>query len=261
MRVESGRRMFLVASGIGGASALLGCRRREPAPPEVTSAVVETQVDASRGGAGEEPRDLRPPGVTVVEDLMRGDALIRRVLVVYREAAVRLRGDGAAAVPLDAIGRAAKLVRTFGEAFHEKRFEEAHVFPAVLADPGNAAAGVVRTLAAQHQRGREITTYVLDVTGSRGGRSHAAQLAEALDAFARMYEAHATVEDTLVLPAWKKTMTTADMEELGDLFEDMEHQTFANDDGFADLSAEISAIEKRFGIGLAQFTPPFPPSL
>jgi hemerythrin-like domain-containing protein len=61
---------------------------------------------------------------------MREHGVIRRVLVVYREASARLRSKPAS-VPPDALQKAAKLMRSFGEDYHEKQLEEAHIFPAL----------------------------------------------------------------------------------------------------------------------------------
>jgi hemerythrin-like domain-containing protein len=90
--------------------------------------------------------------VGAVEDLMREHGVIRRVLVVYRESAARLR-QNPSAVPPEALQRAAKLMQNFGEDYHEKALEEAHLFPAVK-KAGGAAASLIDPLLAQHQRGR-----------------------------------------------------------------------------------------------------------
>jgi hemerythrin superfamily protein len=73
-----------------------------------------------------------------------------------------------------------------------------------------------------------------------------------------MYEAHASFEDTIVFPAWKKTMSEKQLHEMGELFEDIEHKTFGKD-GFDDAVDRISAIEKTLGIELAGVTAPPPP--
>src|SRR5205823_3522451 len=92
------RRAFLA-----GTAAILACKST-PSPPQ-----------------GE---------VTAIEDLMREHGVIRRVLVVYRECASRLRVAPTALVA-DAVQRGASLMRRFGEDYHEIKLEEAHVFPAL----------------------------------------------------------------------------------------------------------------------------------
>jgi hemerythrin-like domain-containing protein len=195
--------------------------------------------------------------VGAVEDLMREHGVIRRILVVYRESAARLR-QSPTAVPPDALQKAAKLMQNFGEDYHEKALEEAHLFPAVK-KAGGAAAGLIDSLLAQHQRGREITGYVLSVTRQAIGVGDAEPLARALESFARMYEEHAAQEDTVVFQAWKKSMSKKQLDEMGDLFEDIEHKTFGKD-GFDDARATIAAIETSLGLTLAGMLAPAPPA-
>jgi hemerythrin-like domain-containing protein len=194
--------------------------------------------------------------VGAVEDLMREHGVIRRALVVYREAAARLRAD-ASAVPIDALGKAAKLLREFAEDYHEKQLEEAHIFPE-LQRAGGKASSHVATLVAQHTRGREITDYLMAVAAAPMTAARAEPTARALETFARMYEIHAAIEDTVVFPAWKATMSPKRLDEMGDLFEEIEHTTFGKD-GFEDVVAQIEGIERAFGIELALFTAPPPP--
>jgi hemerythrin-like domain-containing protein len=195
--------------------------------------------------------------VGAVEDLMREHGVIRRVLVAYRESAARLRLNPTA-VPPDALQRAAKLMQNFGEDYHEKALEEAHLFPAVK-KAGGTAASLIDSLLAQHRRGREITGYVLSTTRRAIGVGDAEPLARALEGFARMYEEHAAQEDTVVFQAWKKSMSKKQLDEMGDLFEDIEHKTFGKD-GFDDASQKIAAIEASLGITLAGMLAPAPPA-
>ena len=147
-------------------------------------------------------------------------------------------------------------MHTFGEEYHEKQLEEAYLFPAVK-KAGGAAAGEIDTLLAQHQRGREITDYILAVTQKAVGTG-AEPLARTLEAFALMYEEHAAREDTIVFPAWKKALSPNQLDEMGDLFEDIEHKTFGKD-GFDDAVEQIGAIEHAMGLDNAALTAPPPP--
>ena len=196
--------------------------------------------------------------VTANEDLMREHGVLRRILIVYREAAPRLIADSAA-VDARALATAAEIFRTFGERYHEQQLEEAHIFPAV-AKAGGRAARLVDTLKAQHERGRAITAYVIDRTrGGRVGVAQAEPLARAMLAFARMYEAHAAREDTVVFPAFKNSMSAAQYRELGERFEEIEHRQFGGD-GFDMAEAKVASIEQALGISdLGGFTAP-PPS-
>ncbi len=113
------------------------------------------------GGAGRAAlAEEKKVGAT--EDLMRGHGVLRRALLVYRETAATLRTDPAKVDP-QPLHQTAMLFRNFGEDYHEKKLEEAHIFPAVR-KAGGPAAAYVDVLIAQHRRGREITDYILAVT-------------------------------------------------------------------------------------------------
>jgi hemerythrin-like domain-containing protein len=196
--------------------------------------------------------------VGAVEDLMREHGVLRRALVVYREAALRLRSH--ADVPPDALRKTATLFRAFGEDYHEKKLEEAVIFPAVKGAGGPAAA-LPDVLTAQHQRGRELTEDILAVTQAPKIGANAEALAGVLDAFARMYESHAAREDTIVFPAWKKTMTEKQLDEVGDKFEDIEKQQFGKD-GFEDAVKQMTDIEGALGLSdIALVTAPAAPAI
>jgi hemerythrin-like domain-containing protein len=256
MNERDSRRAFLTIASAG--ALLAACRKGESAQPDnaaaspsASSAATTNAAQAPKADAGNEDEEE----VSAVEDLMREHGVIRRVIVIYRETAARLRTKPAS-VPPDALQRAAKLMRSFGEDYHEKQLEEAHIFPALAKNA--ALAGTVNTLITQHQRGREITEYIIAVTQKAIGAPSAEPLAKTLEAFARMYEEHAAIEDTLVFPAWKETMSPKALEAIGDKFEEIEQKTFGKD-GFDDAVDRIEAIEKTLGIELGAMTAPPPP--
>jgi hemerythrin-like domain-containing protein len=197
--------------------------------------------------------------VTAVEDLMREHGVLRRALFVYSEAAVRLRGNPSS-VPPDALQKTASLFRAFGEDYHEKKLEEAYIFPTVKKGGGEAAR-YPEILVEQHARGREITDYILAVSnGAKFATHHAIPLALALESFVRMYRPHAAREDTIVFPAWKQDLSPRQLDEMGETFEDIEHRQFG-EDGFENAVRQIGEIEKELGLAdLAQFTAPHPQS-
>jgi hemerythrin-like domain-containing protein len=235
---------------LAGASVLVAaCRKEDRIEP--TLAIASARPPTAKSAA---PKDDGEPEVTATEDLMREHGVIRRVLVVYREAAAKLRAKPAAVSP-DALTKAARLIRTFAEDYHEKQLEELHLFPAVK-QKGGPAAAEIDLLLAQHQRGREITDYVLSAAQKTIG-ANAEPLAGTLEAFARMYEEHAAREDTIVFVAWKNALSPAKLEEMGDLFEDIEKKTFGKD-GFEDAVQQASSIERAFGLDPGAFTAPPP---
>lgn len=198
------------------------------------------------------------PEVTATEDLMREHGVIRRALLVYAELVPKLRSNPGSVDPA-ALHKTAHLFRTFGEDYHEKQLEEEHIFPTIRKMNKPALTHYADVLTAQHQRGREITDYILAVTGQKIGKQHGDELAKIFERFTLMYQNHAAREDTIVFPAWKTNYTNKQLDELGDQFEEIEKKTFGKD-GFDDAEHTISQIEETYGFtDIAQFTPPAPP--
>ena len=188
---------------------------------------------------------------------MREHGVLRRAPLVHAEAAARLRRDPGA-VPPSALQATAQLFRAFGEEYHERKLEEPFIFPAVK-QAGGPAAGYPDVLLTQHQRGREITDYILAVTRGAKIGAGAGALAAALESFARMYQHHAAREDTIVFPDWKETLAGQQFDELSEKFEEIEHEQFGAD-GFEAAVRQIGDIEAGLGLAdLAQFTALAPP--
>jgi len=197
--------------------------------------------------------------VTANEDLMREHGVLRRALLVYFLTARKLRANPQDVRPQD-LQQTASLFRKFGEDYHERALEEPFIFPAVKRTGGEASA-YIDVLLAQHQRGREITEYILASTNGQGLASGGDQLVSALDSFVLMYQEHTAREDTIVFPAWHKSMGEHDYHEMGEKFEEIEHKQFGKD-GFDDAVKQIAGIEQSLGIAdLAQFTATPPPKV
>jgi hemerythrin-like domain-containing protein len=208
--------------------------------------------------AGKPERDKeKEKEVGAVEDLMREHGVIRRGILVYRNMAAKLRANPASLDP-ELLRRTATMFRTFGEDYHEKKLEEAHIFPTIK-KAGGPAAAYVDVLVAQHQRGRELTDYILGIAGKGAiGAGDTETLARILDGIELMYEHHAAREDTVVFPAWKDALSAHQLDEMGELFEEIEHRQLGKD-GFEDAVAQIAKIEDSLGIAdISQFTPPPP---
>lgn len=203
--------------------------------------------------------DDEDEGVVIAnEDLMREHGVIRRALLVYGEAARRAHHQPSS-LSLPSLVDTARLFRQFAEDYHERALEEVHIFPIVRKVKGPASA-LPDVLAAQHQRGRDITDYVLAVaTRPKLAASDAEPLARALDAFVHMYEPHAAQEDTVLFPAWKAALGRESYAEMGERFEEIEQRTFGHD-GFDEAVERIARIEEEFGLAdLAAVTAPPPP--
>ena len=245
------RRQLLTGISVAGAGVLLNaCRNTQPRSGSATNDENKNDTPA--------PGEAEPVEVTATEDLMREHGILRRALLVYQEAAVRLRQD-AASVPPEVLEKTANLFRVFGEDYHEKKLEEVFIFPALKKAPGPAVA-YVDVLLAQHVRGREITDYLLSISKADRIASNSVEpLAKALESFARMYEHHAAIEDTVVFPAWKVVVGTNQLDALGEKFEEIEHQQFGSD-GFETALKRMEEIEESLGLSnLDMFTAPAPP--
>jgi hemerythrin-like domain-containing protein len=245
--LDKTRRELLAGISLAGAGALLvGCRRGSN-----QASSVDNQNEPTAG-------ELGPADVTATEDLMREHGVLRRALLVYREAAARLRQDPNS-LPAEVLEKTALLFRVFGEDYHEKKLEETYILPLVkkFRSPADAYVDV---LVAQHARGREITDYILSVTkGDRVPSNVTSTLVTALDSFARMYDHHAAIEDTIVFPAWKGSLGEAELDELGAKFEEIEMEHFGGSDGFESAVARIQEIEASMGLSdLGTFTAPPP---
>jgi len=246
MNSQDTRREFLRSSAILGTGLLLSsCNRYQSTESKAHS----KQGEQNKGGE-----------VTATEDLMREHGVLRRALLVYAETVSKLRSNPASVSP-DALQKTAKLFRTFGEDYHEKKLEEAYIFPAIK-NIGGQAATLPDILVTQHNRGREITDYIISVTSAaKLSTANAENLAQALIGFVRMYEHHTALEDTIIFPAWKTTLTEDQLDEMGDKFEEIERQQFGKD-GYEDAVKQIADIEGSLGVNdLAQFTAPPPPAI
>jgi hemerythrin-like domain-containing protein len=231
-------------------------RGREYAEAEGGRAGEGAAARGESGEAGEEGKE-----VTATEDLMREHGVLRRTLIVYREAASRLRMPRGS-IDAAALRDGAQLFRRFGEEYHERMLEEQYIFPMVLKiQAGGDLSKLVDVLLRQHMRGREITDYILGVThNGRIAPAQAEPLAMAMETMARMYEAHTAREDTVLFPAWKDDLSGQRLAELSEQFEDIEHRVFG-EDGFKDAVQRIARVEQMLGIAdLADFTAPAPPA-
>ncbi|MFC3715550.1 hemerythrin domain-containing protein [Luteimonas soli] len=239
---DSDRRRWMVAVGVSTFGLALG-------PPFAR---------AAQGGPTQEHGEEM--AVTAAEDLMREHGVLRRALLVYSEAAARLT-QGRDEVPASALGQMADLFRRFGEDYHERSLEEAHVFPALIKGGGRNAV-LAKTLISQHERGREITDFI--AASTRGGHiasGAAAPLAATLTDFVRMYQHHAAIEDTVIFPAWKQGITPARYRELSEEFEELEHKLFG-EDGYDDAVKQVAEAERAFGLAdLSALTAPKPPGI
>jgi hemerythrin-like domain-containing protein len=226
--IDRQRRRFVLAGGLVAASTLAGGTARAKE-------------------AKKKDEDEVPP----TEDLMREHGVLRRILLVYGEAARRL--DGNKELKAEWLVSSATIIREFIEDYHEKD-EEEFVFPRLK--KAGKLGDLVDVLVAQHQAGRRVTADILRLATPASLKLDVSrkQLAESLRSFIRMYEPHAAREDTVLFPAFRAMLGEKELDKLQDVFEDKEKALPHG--GFEKMVDEVAKIEQSIGIyDLARFTP------
>ncbi|HVT30166.1 MAG TPA: hemerythrin domain-containing protein [Lacipirellulaceae bacterium] len=202
--------------------------------------------------ADEKSDDHEEAEISAPEDLMREHGVLNRILLVYEEAAGRLRHKED--VPAEIFQKPAEMVRKFVEDYHEK-LEENFIFPQF--EKHKKLTDLVAVLRQQHKAGRTVTDKILHNTapGQYGRASARHEVVQLCDSFIRMYRPHEAREDTVLFPALYEIISAKEVKDLGEQFEDEEHRLFGKE-GFEENVEKIAAIEKELGIyNLAQFTP------
>ena len=222
------RRGFLLHSGsliglaaLSSPAQLLGCRAKEEKAGEVTA----------------------------TEDLMREHGVLQRLLLIFADLEGRLQQTRG--FPPNLLVDTACLVRTFIQDYHEK-LEEDYVFPRF--EKSGKLVDLVQTLRRQHEAGRKIIDFLQSPLEALDPKNRVKTVSY-LQAFARMYRAHAAREDTVLFPAFRSVVLPAEFLELGDKFEDQEEARFGKE-GYEKIVAQVAGLEKALGLeDLSQFTP------
>jgi hemerythrin-like domain-containing protein len=200
------------------------------------------------GGAEQEKEGEPGIEVTPAEDLMREHGVLDRLLLIYEKGISS--GPRSSEPPRQELAAAAQLIRTFIEDYHE-RLEEDYVFPRF--EKAGKLTDLVAVLRRQHNAGRRLTDVTLQEAGQRGTTRE--RLAVSIGPFIRMYRPHAARETTVLFPQLHTVVTPDEYDQMGEMFEDIEHQKFGPA-GFDGIVAKVADIEKTLGLyDLAQFTP------
>lgn len=211
------------------------------------SALLLSCLPAGASKVSEDKDDVSP-----AEDLMREHGALNRILLIYDEVSHRL--NTGASVDPKTVSRSAAIIKSFIEDYHEK-LEEQHLFPRF--DKAHKLTDLVAALRRQHEVGRVLTAQILKDAGkvSLADKADRSRLATNLNLFVRMYRPHEAREDTILFPAFRQLIGEKEYKELGEQFEDKEHELFGKD-GFEENVRNIAEIEKQLGIyDLARFTP------
>ena len=230
---EDSRRTFLFGAGAAGL-LIAGCAKT----------AVHSEEKSPGGGADE--------GVAPPEDLMREHGVLNRILLIYEEGARRL--DAQQPLPIEVVSKSADIIRRFIEQYHEK-LEEDFLFPRF--EKANQLVDLVATLRRQHQGGRTLTETILRLStpASVQKDDDRRMLTATIRSFVRMYRPHEAREDSVLFPAFRGVVSKKEFHELGEQFEDKEHQLFGKE-GFEGIVAQVAALEQALGTyDLNQFTP------
>src|SRR5436190_834892 len=159
-----------------------------------SSALIASCAGSSHGVEHTKPGESEEE-VTPAEDLMREHGVLRRVMYLYDEAAMRLdrKGD----VPFDALIGCAGIVRRVIEDYHEK-LEEDFLFPRF--EKAGKLADLTAILRKQHQVGRTLTDEIVALAKAPLADAGRAKLATLVRQFNHMYRPHAAREDTVLFP-------------------------------------------------------------
>lgn len=187
--------------------------------------------------------------VTPSEDLMREHGLLSRILLIYDSCRLHLVNNES--FDLSILTNSAKIVRSFVEDYHEK-LEEDFLFPRFL--KANKLEDLVNVLRLQHEAGRKLTEPLLKLEDKLSpGKKE--EIIKVLNDFNRMYRPHKSREDTVLFPAIKKIIPSKEYLELGEQFEEKEHDLFG-ENGFESMVSKVENLEKQLNIfELKQFTP------
>lgn len=205
----------------------------------------------SSAAPGAEEKKKKKEDMPPTEDLMREHGVLRRILLVYDEAARRLPAEDAV---VGVVASAAGIIHRFVEGYHEK-LEEEFVLPKL--EKAGKLAYLAKTIRVQHAAGRKLTDAISK--NAKPGKGASAEQRRAIVAdmqsFGRMYAAHAAWEDTDIFPAYRAMFTERELDKLGDQFEEQEHKLLGGA-GFEGSLKDVGDLEKALGVhDLARYTP------
>jgi hemerythrin-like domain-containing protein len=195
-------------------------------------------------GSAAAPGAMAKVALSPVEDLLQEHGLLNRVLVIYDEAIRRL--EAGLELPPDSLRAAAKIVREYVEDYHEK-LEEDYLFPRFV--NANRNPDLVQVLLEQHVGGRNLTDETLHLARLEKMRSaeDRRRLANTLRRFARMYHAHESREDTVLIPTFRTLVSAQEYAALREDFDKRERELFGGE-SFPRFAERAAVIEAELGI-------------
>lgn len=184
------------------------------------------------------------------EHLMRDHGLMQRILLIYQEIIDRINKKSG--FPPETVIDSANTVRMFIEANHEQ-LEENYLFPHFK--KANTLVELVNILTIQHRKGTDLTSKIVQLGAGNFRKSkEKEQLKKYLHPFIRMFSAHEAREDTVLFPEFRKLISEAEYNSLGEQFAQKQLDMFGPN-GFELILHRVEDIEKKLKIyGLSKYT-------
>ncbi|HEY4891165.1 MAG TPA: hemerythrin domain-containing protein [Reyranella sp.] len=184
------------------------------------------------------------------EQLMRGHAVLARVLLIY-EGGMRRMGQGEDIDPA-VYSQAADITKAFIHD-HQEKMEEELVFARFKS--GGRMVELVGVLANQHAAGRKLTERILAAAPQARNREPREAMGKDVQALIAMYRPHMAREATDLFPALRQLVTADEYAAMADEMDKRERQAFGAD-GFEKTVKKVAEVEKVIGIeDIDVFTP------
>ncbi len=184
------------------------------------------------------------------EMLMRENAVLARILLIY-ESAMRRLGQGEDIDPA-VLEASAQIVVDFIHRHHEKQEEEL-VFPRFKT--AGRMVELVNVLVVQHSAGRKLTERIVAAAPQARNRQPREAMAPDIQAFVTLYRPHMAREATDIYPTLRHLVTPDELQEMAGQMSRNERQAFGAD-GFETVARTVHEIERSIGLGdLDLFTP------
>jgi hemerythrin-like domain-containing protein len=188
--------------------------------------------------------------ISPAEMLMRENAVLSRILLIY-ESAMRRLGQGEDIDPA-VLEVSARIVLDFIHGHHEKQEEEL-VFPRFKT--AGRMVELINVLVIQHTAGRKLTDRIIAAAPQARNRQPREAMAPDIQAFIILYRPHMARVETDVYPTLRHLVTRDEYQEIADQMEKNQRQAFGAD-GFEKVAKKVHEIEKSIGLGdLDIFTP------
>lgn len=199
-------------------------------------------------------RDTKKPGADEAaappEQLMRGHAILARVLLIY-EGGLRRAGQGEDIDPA-VFTRAAEITKRFIHD-HQEKVEEELVF-AQFKKAGRMVE-LVGVLAGQHAVGAKLTDKILAAAPQAKNKEPREAMSKDVQALIAMYRPHMAREATDVFPTLRHLVTGEEYAEMADEMMKRERQAVGAD-GFEKVAKQVAEVEQVIGIqDIGVFTP------